>query len=154
GARVVLAEALFAAKRYDECERACAEAARQPADAPEAARLASRLAWCRYLAGDLDTAAQRFAELAQRKEALPEVEEALSMQVRIPLERHDPAGAREPAQRYVERYPRGRFLDQALLALARGATGKEARAGYERFLARCPASPLRAGALLELADLE
>jgi len=151
---VVIAEAHFAAKRYAEAERACTQALEHPADASEAARLASRVAWCRYLSGDLAGAEERFAALAAEGGATSEGEEARAMQVRLRLEQNDPAGAGAAARRYLERHRDGRFLDQALLALARSASGPEARGRYEEFLARCPSSPLRPEALLELGDLE
>ncbi len=156
-AQLVRAEALFAAERYDEAERAFRGVSEPPADAAEAARVSARLAWCRYLAGDLATAGQRFSELIQRHPRAPEAEEALAMLVRIASESDDQAGedaARAQATRYLERYPKGRFAEEALLVLARSADGAEARKRLAEWLARFPASPLQAAVQLELAELE
>lgn len=152
-ARVVLAEASFSAKRYPEAERALEDALKNSSEPAEEARLRSRLAWCRYLAGDLAEGRTRFAALVQRHPDAPEAEEALAMTARIALEQDDAAAARAPASQYLERYPRGRFADQALLGLARSSTGKEARQRYEDWLTRFPESELRPGVLLELAEL-
>ncbi len=151
-ARVVLAEAHFAAQRYPEAERALENALQHPTEPAEEARLRSRLAWCSYLAGDLAEGRARFVALLERHPAAPEGEEALAMTARIALEQGDVAAARAPATLYLERHPRGRFADQALLGLARGLTGKEARQRYEEWLTRFPESELRAGVLLELAE--
>ena len=157
-ARVVLGEAHFAAHRYDQAERAFSAASEHPADAAEAARIASRLAWCRYLSGDLAGARERFGALVAEQPNSDEAEEALALLVRIAAEDGPPEGraaaAREPAERYLARYPRGRFADQALLALARASKGAEAQKQLTDWLARFPQSPLRAGVELELAELE
>ncbi|MSR63439.1 MAG: tetratricopeptide repeat protein [Planctomycetes bacterium] len=152
GARVVLAEALFAAKRFADAERALEAALKQPADAAEAARLNSRRAWCRYLGGDLEAARERFTQLAASRTG--EGEEALSMLLRIAEEQGDSAAAAAAAQHYAEAYPRGRFADQAELALARAASGAAGRTRFDEWLKRYPQSPLRASVLLELAELE
>lgn len=153
-ARVVLAEAHFAAQRYAEAERAFEAARVRPSDGAEEARLAARLAWCRYLAGDLAAAEQRFAALLERHASSPEAEEALALLVRIAGEQGSPVAARAPATRYLERFPRGRFADQALLALARAAEGAEARKRLDEWLARFPENPLQPAVQLELAELE
>ncbi len=157
-ARVILGEAHFLAGRYDEAERAFEQAEARPADGAEAVRLASRLAWCRYLAGDLGTARTRFAQLVERHgdapDGAPEVEEALALLVRIAAEEGPAEAARAPAMRYLERYPRGSHADRALLALARAATGADARRGLEQWLQRFPEHPERVAVELELAELE
>lgn len=157
-ARVILGEAHFLARRYDEAERAFEEAEARPTDAAEAVRLASRRAWCRYLAGDLAAARAGFTRLLERHgnapQPGPELEEALALLVRIAVEEGPAEAAREPATRYLERYPRGRFADQALLALARAATGADARRNLAEWLRRFPEHEQRVAVELELAELE
>ena len=153
-ARVVLAEAHFAGQRWQEAEAAFTAAFAHPADGAEAARLAARLGWCRYLARDLAGARQRFTALLERHADAPEAEEALAMLVRIASEEGTPAAARAPATRYLERYPRGRFAEEVELAVARAAEGAEARKRLGEWLARYPGSAQRASVELELAELE
>jgi len=153
-ARIVLAEAHFAAGRYPAAEEALQRARQGAGDPAERARLDSRLAWCRYLARDTAGAAQRFAALVEESPRAPEAEEALAMLVRIAAEEGRAEEARAPAERYLKRYPEGRFADQALLAVARGAAPKDARARLDQWLRRFPDSALRGGVLLELAELE
>jgi TolA-binding protein len=154
GARTVLAEALFAGKDYTGAERAFEAALAGAATPEERARLTSRRAWCPYLAGDLPGARERFAALLEQYPKAPEAEEALALLVRIALEQNDAETAAPLAQRYLERYPSGRFVDQSLLAQARASTGREARERFESWLTRFPEHASRAAVLLGLAELE
>lgn len=154
GLRVVLAEATFVAQRYEEAERALETARAGASTTAERALLDSRLAWCRYLRGDLPRAGERFTALVASAPETPEAEEALAMLARIPFEAGDVPAARAPAERYLERHPKGRFVDQALLTLARASTGQEARRCFAQWLTAFPERPERAAVLLELADQE
>ncbi len=152
-ARTVLAEALFAAERYPEAERAFG-AVLERAQAPaQEARARSRLAWCRYLSGDLDGAARAFEELLARHPRSSEAEEGLALLARIHADRGESAAALEAGERYLELHPDGPHGDQALHALARAASGEERLRRMEELLERFPESPLRGEALLEAAEL-
>jgi TolA-binding protein len=149
----VLAEAHFATKDYPAAEQAFAAALARAAPDAEA-RLALRLAWCRYLAGDLAAARARLSEFMKRHGATSEAEEALALELEIAEVQGDGAGVRALARRSLERYPQGRFADQAFLAEARSLTGAEARSALASWLERFPASALGAEVRLELAELE
>jgi len=149
-ARIVLVEALFAQQRYEAAETAVGLALEQASDAAEAARLGARAGWCRYLAGDLDGAAERFAAAAQG--GGPESEEPLAMQLRIRGEQGRAAEAAALAARYLERFPDGPGRDAALLARARGSEGEAALTAYRGLLKRAPEGELATLARLELAE--
>lgn len=149
-ARIVLVEALFGQKRYDAAEKVVSEALAKPSDATEAARLGARLAWCRYLTGDLEGAYGHFATAAQS--AGKEAEEPLAMLVRIRGEQNRPEEARELAARYLEHFPEGPGRDAAWLARARGSAGEAGLAAYRELLKRAPEGEVARIARFEAAE--
>ncbi|HEX6885553.1 MAG TPA: tetratricopeptide repeat protein [Planctomycetota bacterium] len=150
---LVLAEALFAARDYPAAESHFS-AALARATPEDRARIALRLGWCRYLAGDLAAARARFAAVAAEHPRAPEAEEALALELEIALAQGETDTARALARRALERYPQGRFADQAFLVEARALEGPEARKRLAQWLERFPQSPRRAAVLLELAERE
>jgi len=125
---------------------------REP-DTDELARIESRLAWCRYLRGDLATAAQRFEALAARWPTRSEGREALFMAGRCRRGLDQRAEAEAAWRAYLALEPAGERSDEALLALAELVPPAEARRLLEALLASEPPAELAAPALLSLAEL-
>lgn len=119
--RLALGEARFAQKRYDEALAAFAPLAAAGDDVPRAerSRALSRVAWCRYLQGELDQAATLFAGLAERFDDANEADEALFMAGRAREEAGDAEGARKAFAKHLERFPKSERRGEASLHLAR-----------------------------------
>ena len=146
------AEALFALDRWEAAEPVF-QRARQGAAEAETRRIDSRLAWCRYLRDDLDTAAQRFDALAARAPNSNEGREALFMVGRCQQTQGREAEAAAAWRRYVRLEPPGERRPEALLALAELEPPEDARRHLEMLLTTDPDPALAAPALLSLAEL-
>ncbi len=151
--RLALAEALFLLRRHDEADREFATLARGKGD--RAASAASRLAWCRYLAGKKGEAAVAFGEVATRFPGHPLAAEARVLEGRSLLESGDAKGAVRAFQGAVDQGA-GSLGDEALLGLARAcaASGDApgAKARFEQFERTFPESVRRPRALDEFGE--
>jgi len=106
-AQLAVAENRFALRRYADAQPVYEALA---GDGPHAALANWKLAWCRYLQGDKQDAARRFAAIA-RQQADDNAEEALAMSALA----HYEAGARDEALAAADRYG-ARYRDGAFLA--------------------------------------
>lgn len=159
------AEALFRLERYKECEpllltlKAEAKPGRNgaPATTPAGpdviARADSRLAWCRWYAGEAEQAKELFSALARNDAAsVAERQEAAFMAGRAALESGDEAGARNWFDAYLRAAPKGTFAAEATLRLARLTEGEQGAALFARLAEQFPDSDLAAAGLSELAE--
>ena len=106
-ARFAAAENLFAAQRYGEADVAYGQV---PEEHTLAERAQFKRAWCSFLGGDLKTAADRFAAVAEDSEATPAfAEESLSMVSLASFNAGDLDRALASSDRYRGRYPKGAF---------------------------------------------
>ncbi len=151
-ARLVLGEALFERRAFDEASRAFGEVLALAPPASAAAQAKNRLAWCRYLAGDLAGARQGFEALVRDHPSEPPAEEGLALLARVDFE----SGANESAfslvERYLRAYPQGRYGDQVLSLAARAKDGLQGLSDLERLVRDFPQSPLVPEASLQIAE--
>ena len=148
---LVLAEARFSRERWDAAEEAFRLALAQAEDDAARSRARSRMAWCRYLSGDLEAAARGFGELARQMPQAPEAEEAARMAARSLEENGSPAhGAWRD---YLQRFDESEHTLEALIALARTTDDEaEQRAALLRAADLDREGDLGARALLDLAE--
>jgi TolA-binding protein len=76
------------------------------------AEAATLLAECALIAGDRGTAARRYLEVASRYPDLAAAENALFAAARLRAESGKRAGARALFERYIRKYPKGRFAPE------------------------------------------
>ncbi len=138
-ARFAIAENHFAQRDYAAAERGYAAIDAKSAQGDAAAW---KLAWCRYLQGDEQAAAPRFAAIAQQRDS-PFAEEALSMQALAASEAGDAAAALAAADRYLARYPQGAHAERCLRVAARVLQQRGDLAGARQRLERAAAAARR-----------
>jgi hypothetical protein len=119
-ARALLAQARaqLAAEQTDAARGSIGAAlalARGPADRAEALSLRAE---CALVAGDLGGAIQGYLRVSRRYASLPAGQNALFAASRLQAERGHDAAAIALLQRYLARYPRGRFVNEAHQRLA------------------------------------
>lgn len=159
------AEALFRQEKYKECEPVLrtlkAEASPGRGGAPAAtpagpeilARADSRLAWCRWYAGEHAVAKDLFIALAKNSAAsVAERQEAAFMSGRAALELDQEPVAKSWFENYLRAAPDGPFAAEATLRLARLTGGAEGAKLFERLATAFPNSELAAAGLSELAE--
>ncbi|MFN0008209.1 MAG: tetratricopeptide repeat protein [Planctomycetota bacterium] len=151
-ARMVVAEAALAEKRFEEAHghfRSALESERDPA---QRLRCQSRISWCRYLAGDSAGAAKSFAKLAQDGGDSPEAAEAQFMTGRSLEAAGDAEGARGAYATYAKRFGRGAHAAEAEFRLARLDSSAGGTSRLESFLREHGEDALANEARLELAE--
>ncbi len=152
-AEIVLGEASFQGKNYDEAERHFATAYKNGDDDVKK-RAATRLAWCAFLAGNFDAAAKRFQKLADAKDADAATrEESLAMLGRAEDQGKHPDRAVAAWSRYLaEAGPDGKHRDEVLLGLVRLATGQDALAAADALLAGKNVPPSALDSVVALSE--
>ncbi len=135
-ARALVAEAHFQAGRMERAEEVFRALAGQGDDA-ERARIAVRMAWCRYLRGAHAEAARGLERVLEDGElAQDDASEALHLLGRARLDAGDSAGAREAWQSYLARFSGGEREAEVLYALALASDGEAALAPLEALVRR------------------
>lgn len=155
-ARLAQAENRFALQQYEQAEPIYAQLEQKP----EHARIARwKLAWCRYLRGDKQAAAQRFEAIAASDDEA-NAEEALAMQALALYECERGDEALQVADRYRARHRDGQFLARTERIAARVLQKRGDLAAAQRRLARAAAiasqrddGEAAAGDVVEQADL-
>lgn len=137
-AALAVAENEFAQQHYEAAEKAFAAVAEVE---QLRAGVAWKLAWCRYLRGDKQDAAKRFATIADGRTA--EAEEALSMLALAALEAGRGDDALAAADRYRARFADGRFLDRCERVAARVLRQRGDLAAAQKRLQRAAAAASR-----------
>ena len=150
--QIVVGEAWFQRKEYARTEQVLGDLDRRASDTSLRARAASRLAWCRYLLGDLEGAADRFAALVQRHGDAPEAEEALYMEGRAREEAGNSEGAIRAWRNHLRAHPNSASRPQVLAGLGRLEGLPNATGHVETLLTESPASELLPAALYDLAE--
>jgi hypothetical protein len=110
---LVRARRQFAARDYRKAERSAAAALDAGPDRAETAEALMIAADCAQARGTLDDAAERYAAIAIRYADLDAGETALFAAARLETRRGRPAAARLLLERYLDRYPSGRFAPDA-----------------------------------------
>lgn len=140
-------EALFALDRHAEAERAFTRSL----DREPTPRARSRLAWCRHLQGDDESAARAFAQVAELAPGTPEAADALYMAGRCleALDRGDEATS--PWRAYLDAAPDGEHRAEVLFGLARHDE-RRASQYLETLVADHPESRYGTVGVFELAE--
>ena len=114
-ARVLLDRAVraFAARNCTAAEQHADAALDAAPTRREAAEARTLLAECAQVGGRLDEAVRRYDAIATRFADLPAGQTAAIAAARIELARGKRDDARERYQRYLDRFPTGRFVDDA-----------------------------------------
>jgi TolA-binding protein len=107
------ARARFGARDYAAAGRSIEAALAAAPSRAEAAEARTLLADVALASGDLPRALERYLAVAARFAELPAAESALYAAARIELRRARPAEARALLERYLARYPSGRYADDA-----------------------------------------
>ena len=140
-ARLAAAENRFALQQYEAAEADYTALAK----GPHAATAAWKLAWCRYLRGDKQDAAARFAALAAAKDGA-NAEEALAMEALSRFEAGDADQALVAADRYRARYQAGAFVERTERVAARVLRQKGDLRGAQQRLQQAAAVAQQRGA--------
>jgi tetratricopeptide (TPR) repeat protein len=135
-ALLAVAENAFAARDYGAAEGAYARLLDRPAHAHAAA---FKQAWCSYLLGRHDAAAERFEAVAKGDPKL-HFEESLAMAALARLEAGHGDAALEAADRYAVRFPSGAFRDRTERVAARVLRQRGDLVGAEKRLAAAQAA--------------
>lgn len=151
-ARMVVAEAALAEKRFEEAHGHFQSALESERDPAKRLRCLSRIAWCRYLAGDAAGAAKSFATLAKDGGDSPEAAEAQFMTGRSLEAAGDVEGAGQAYAAYAGRFGRGANAAEAEFRLARLDTSTAGTNRLEIFLREHGEDALANEAHLELAE--
>jgi len=151
-AQLVLGESQFELGRYEPAEEAFATVLGSHTETAHAARATTRIAWCRYLRGDLPGAAEGCEQVRARYSDQQEAEEALYMLARVRMEMDDKQSAFKLSETYARMFPQGRYLDEVLLMAGRAAPGDAGLGRLGLLVEQQPDSPLVPQALLELGD--
>ncbi len=151
-ALLALGEALLARERPAEARTAFEEVAATTGDPGRRSRARSRIAWCRYLAGETEVAARAFAELLQEQPEAAEAEEAAWMAGRAWLDAGRTEEARSAWRAYLAAWPEGPHRPRVLLALGRLEGGEAGRALLVELARKWGGDPLAPEALFEAAD--
>ena len=146
-ATFAIAENAFATGDYAAAER---EYAALADDAAHRDRAAWKRAWCRYLEGAHEDAAERFGAIAAAATSF--AEEALSMQALASCEAGRGEAALALADRYRVRFPTGEFLDRTERTAARVLRQRGDLAAARQRLARAAAAAAGAQALADRAE--
>jgi hypothetical protein len=115
---VALARAQFAARELATAEQTAARALAAGPSRGEQAEARILLADIAQASGALDVAVARYTAVATAFAEAPAAESALYAVARIELRRGRPAAARAHLERYLERYPTGRYADDVRRDLA------------------------------------
>lgn len=103
----------LAARRLDQARTLLDQTAALPGTAKERADAMSLRADTALLAGDLDAAITSYLQTARRFRELAAGENALFAAARLEAERDRKAASAKLLERYLARYPHGRFVEEA-----------------------------------------
>lgn len=103
----------LAAKHLQRARDLLDQAATLPGEPAERADAMSLRAECALLSGDHAAAIETYLKVARRFGQLPAGENALFAAARLEAERARGAAALQLLERYLQRYPRGRFVKEA-----------------------------------------
>lgn len=145
--QLVVGESEFAAKRYDEAERAFRAVLEGAQESSLRARAAARIGWCCYMREEFAVAARAFTEAVARDAGS---EEAHYMRGVCAEKAGDKATAGEAWRGYVERFEQGSHRADALLGLARVEANSSR--WLEQLASEDPDGDAAATALFELAE--
>ncbi len=144
--QLVRAEAYFALQDYSRALADLSELAKaRDLSSTQSSNVLSRLAWCQYLLGDVQTSARSFARVPAD---CAEAQEAKYMVGRAHSEAGDVASAIENWQSFLDRYPNSERRPEVQLSLSR-LTGDPDL--LRQLLREAPGHEVAAEALLELA---
>ena len=107
------ARAAFGAGRFAEAERHADAALDASPSRLQAAEARAVLAECAQALGRLDDAVARYRAIAARFADLPDAEHALFAAARLEASRGRAGSARGLLRHYLDRYPTGRYVDDA-----------------------------------------
>jgi len=151
-ARMVVGEAALAEKRFEEAQGNFQSALESERDPAKRLRCQSRIAWCRYLAGDTAGSAKSFAKLAKEGGDSPEAAEAQFMTGRSLEAAGDVEGATKAYAAYAGRFGRGAHAAEAGFRLARLDTSAAGTERLEKFVREHGDDALANEARFELAE--
>lgn len=112
----------------------------QPRPSIEALDADARAAW---KSGDLDRARRLFERVVARGRGGERADVAYGDLFTLARRQGDDAGLRRYWKRYVKRFPRGRYIDDARAGLCRAATGDAQTRCWERYLEARPRGTYR-----------
>jgi hypothetical protein len=117
-ALLATAHATFASGRFADAEQLAARALAADPRRADAAEARALLAECAQAGGRIDDAIDQYRTLAERYADLPPGESALFTAARLAAKGGRAAEARALLERYLERFPGGRYADDARRRLA------------------------------------